>query len=267
MGLQGLDMHFHFMYYCYNVITFQESVMTSIDRTSLLPLRYQLKQILLEKIESGEWKPNDLIPSEQELQKMFGLSRITVRQALSDLVHEGLLLRERGRGTFVAPPKMTHSPQARHTLTEYMLSMGIRPSWRVIEKYFTEAPREIATQLNVPSDTRVFCIRRLRLADDEPIGHHIAFLPEALAAEINENALLEGGSLNYISHLPQMHNSRALRTIEAVAASELDEQLLQIPHGSPVLMIQRTLFSPSGEPIEFLQARYRGDRFKYQIST
>ena len=86
--------------------------MLKVDRSSPLPLHYQLKQHLLEKIESGEWKPNDLIPSEQEMQTSFGLSRITVRQALSDLVYEGLLIRERGRGTFVAPPKMTHSPEA-----------------------------------------------------------------------------------------------------------------------------------------------------------
>lgn len=241
--------------------------MTTIDRTSPLPLRYQLRQILLEKIETGEWKPNELIPSEQELQKMFGISRITVRQALSDLVHEGLLLRERGRGTFVAPPKMTHSPQARDTLTEYMLARGIRPGWRVIERYYTEATKEVAVQLNLITDSLVYCIRRLRLADDEPIGHHVAFLPEVFAAKINEDALLEGGSLNYISHLPQVQHSRALRTVEAVAASDIDAQLLHIPPGSPILMIQRTIFVPGGEPIEFLQARYRGDRFKYQIST
>ncbi len=237
----------------------------SLDRTSPLPLRYQLKQRLLEKIESGEWKPNDLIPSEQELQEMFGLSRITVRQALSDLVYEGLLLRERGRGTFVAPPKMTHSPEARHSLTEFMLEKGIRPGWQIIEQGFVEATKEIIARLRLPHNSRVYRIRRLRLANDEPIGHHTAFLPETLAGQIQQAVLLEGGSLNYISHLPQVQNSRASRSIEAVAASEIDARLLHMQPGSPVLMIQRTVFSPSSEPIEFLQARYRGDRFKYQI--
>lgn len=98
--------------------------MLKVDRNSPLPLHYQLKQHLLEKIESGEWKPNDLIPSEQEMQNSFGLSRITVRQALSDLVYEGLLIRERGRGTFVAPPKMTHSLEERKSLTEFMTEKG-----------------------------------------------------------------------------------------------------------------------------------------------
>lgn len=239
--------------------------MLKVDRNSPLPLHYQLKQHLLEKIETGEWKPNDLIPSEQEMQNSFGLSRITVRQALSDLVYEGLLIRERGRGTFVAPPKMTHSPEERRSLTEFMMEKGIKPGWQVIEKGFIEANKEVASKLNVPHKTRVYRIRRLRLAEDEAIGQHTAYLPESVSSQINEAGLLEGGSLNYISHIPQMATSHATRSIEAVAASDLDVKLLHMTLGSPVLMIQRVVLSASGEPLEFLQARYRGDRFKYQI--
>ena len=239
--------------------------MPKVDRSSPLPLHYQLKQHLLEKIEAGEWKPNDLIPSEQELQNSFGLSRITVRQALSDLVYEGLLIRERGRGTFVAPPKMTHSPEERRSLTEFMTEKGIKPGWQVIEKGFVEANKEVAANLKLPHKTRVYRIRRLRLAENEAIGQHAAYLPESVSGQINEAGLLEGGSLNYISHIPQMATSHATRSIEAVAASDLDVKLLHMSLGSPVLMIQRVVLSASGEPLEFLQARYRGDRFKYQI--
>ena len=239
--------------------------MLGIDRKSPLPLHYQLKQHLLEKIESGDWKPDDLIPSEQELQDAFGLSRTTVRQALSDLVYEGLLIRERGRGTFVSPPKMTHNPEERKGLTEFMTEQGIKPGWKVIETGFVEANKEVAEKLQVAHKSRVYRIRRLRLAEDKPIGTHTVFLPESISSQINEAGLLEGGSLNYISHIPQMINSHAARFIEAVAASEQDVKLLQLSLGSPVLTIQRLVVSASGEPIEYLQARYRGDRFKYQI--
>lgn len=239
--------------------------MLHIDRKSPLPLHYQLKQHLLEKIESGEWKPNGLIPSEQELQEQFGLSRTTVRQALSDLVYDGLLTRERGRGTFVAPPKMTHSPEERKSLTEFMMEKGIKPGWKVIEKGFVEANKEVAENLKVAHKSRVYRIRRLRLAEDRPIGVHTAFLPEAISSQVNEAALLEGGSLQYISHIPQMMTSRASRSIEAIPASELDVKLLHLSLGSPILQITRVVLSANGEPLEFLQARYRGDRFKYQI--
>lgn len=239
--------------------------MLSIDRTSPLPLHHQLKQHLLEKIESGEWKSDDLIPSEQELQDQFGLSRTTVRQALSDLVHEGLLIRERGRGTFVTPPKMTHSPDARKGLTEFMLEQGITPGWRVLEKGVVTADKETAVNLNLSPGSRVYRLSRLRLAEERPIGVHTAWLPEAIAAQINEAALLEGGSLQYISHIPQMMTSRASRTIEAVSASEPEASLLQMTPGSPILQITRIVRSSGGEPLEYLQAQYRGDRFKYQI--
>ncbi len=239
--------------------------MPSIDRKSPLPLHYQLKQHLLEKIESGDWKPDDLIPSEQELQDSFGLSRTTVRQALSDLVYEGLLIRERGRGTFVSPPKMTHNPEERKGLTEFMLDQGIKPGWKVIETGFVEANKEVAEKLKVAHKSRVYRIRRLRLAEDKPIGTHTVFLPESISGQINEAGLLEGGSLNYISHIPLMTMSHASRSIEAVAASDLDVKLLNMTLGSPVLTIQRLVVSANREPIEYLQARYRGDRFKYQI--
>jgi GntR family transcriptional regulator len=239
--------------------------MLNIDRKSPLPLHYQLKQHLLEKIEAGEWKPDDLIPSEQELQEQFGLSRTTVRQALSDLVYEGLLIRERGRGTFVAAPELTRSPEKSKSLTEFMLSKGLKPGWKVLEKGVVDAPREVAESLGLRPKIRIYCIRRLRLADESPIGVHTAFLPEAIASQIDEAALLTGGSLHYISHLPQMMTSRASRTIEAVPASELNVSLLQLFLGSPILQITRLVSSGTGEPLEFLQARYRGDRFKYQI--
>lgn len=239
--------------------------MLTIDRSSPLPLHHQLKQRLLEKIESGEWKPDDLIPSEQELQDQFGLSRTTVRQALSDLTHEGLLVRERGRGTFVTPPKMTHSPDAHKGLTEFMLEQGITPGWKVLEKGFVIANKETAVYLNLSPGSRVYRLRRLRLAEDKPIGVHTAFLSEANAGQINEAALLEGGSLQYISHIPQIMTSRASRIIEAIPATEPDVSLLQIAPGSPILQITRIVRSSGGEPLEYLQARYRGDRFKYQI--
>jgi GntR family transcriptional regulator len=239
--------------------------MLSIDRTSPLPLHHQLKQHLLQKIESGEWKPDDLIPSEQELQEQFGLSRTTVRQALSDLVHEGLLLRERGRGTFVTPPKMTHNPSAHKGLTQFMEDQGITPGWQVLEKGFVTATKEVATSLKLPAKSRVYALHRLRLAEEKPIGVHIAFLPEGIAGQINEAGLQMGGSLHYLSHLPQMLTSRASRTIEAVAASEGDVALLQVGLGCPILQISRFILSSTGEPLEYLQARYRGDRFKYQI--
>lgn len=240
--------------------------MLQVDRSSPLPLHYQLKQVLLEKITSGAWGVGALIPSELELQETYGLSRTTVRQALMDLVFEGRLIRERGRGTFVAPPKMAHSPEERRGLTQFMTEQGIRPGWRVLDEKWVEAPPEVAEKLGLPAGSRVLRIRRLRLANNEPIGNHTAYVPETLAEYVDREALHDGESMLYLSRVPHVHTSRAHRTIEALAATESDAKGLGVKAGSPILQIERVSVAADGTALEFLQARYRGDRFKYQIT-
>jgi GntR family transcriptional regulator len=236
-----------------------------IDRNSPMPLHYQLRQVLLAWIESGDWKPGDLIPSEQELQDMYGISRTTIRQTLSELVFEGRLTRHRGKGTFVAGDKFAHNPN-RQGLTHKLEEQGIKPGWRVLDERQVTAPAAVREALRLNGKPQVIRIRRLRLADTEPIGIHTIYLPEAIAAQVNRAALQEGESLRYLAHLPQLQDSRAHRTIEAVAATEADAKLLDVEPGSPILQIERLVVAADGTPLEYLQARYRGDRFKYQIT-
>lgn len=239
--------------------------MTTIDRSLHLPLHFQLRQVLLARLEGGEWKPGDLIPTEHELQAKYGLSRTTVRQTLSELVFEGRLVRYRGRGTFVAGDKFAHSPN-RQGLTHKLEEQGVRPGWQLLDERTVTAPPAVREALRLNGRTQVLRLRRLRLADAEPIGVHTAFLPEAIAAQINHAALEEGESLRYLSHLPQLAESRAHRTIEAVAATEADARWLEVEPGTPILQIERLVTAADGSPLEYLQARYRGDRFKYQIT-
>jgi len=241
-------------------------MVNTIDRSSPIPLHYQLKQVLLEKIESGDWKPEDMIPTEQELQNTFGISRTTVRQTLGELVFEGRLIRERGRGTFVAQPKMTHSPREHMSLTETLKAQGIKPGWDILDTHWITPVKDVREQLQLPEGARVYQIRRVRLAGEKPIGYHIAYIPEMVAEQINHDMLTTGGSLNYLRGVGLMHESLAKRTIEALAASQTEAKYLHIDPGSPVLLISRVVISATGMPIEYMQASYRGDRFKYQIN-
>lgn len=238
----------------------------TINRDSPLPLYYQLKQILLEQIETNEWNPGDLIPSEQELQDRYGLSRTTVRQTLSEMVNEGLLNRQRGRGTFVARKKMTHDPIKRLGASEYLEQQGIVAGWQVIEHGWAEPPEGVRERLQVGKDVQIYRVHRLRLADGEPIGYHFAYLPETTVAYMNVAALTEGGSLRYLRNAPQMENSIAHRAIEACVADDPEIELLGVERGHPILAIERTVTAVDGTPIELLWAAYRGDRFKYQIT-
>ncbi|MCP5101204.1 MAG: GntR family transcriptional regulator [Chloroflexi bacterium] len=240
--------------------------MTILDRNSPIPLYYQLKNILLAKIETAVWQPGDLIPSELELQEKYELSRTTVRQTLSELVNDGWLNRHRGRGTFVTRPKMTHDPVRRLGATEYLQQQGIQPGWRLISADWATPADTVYTRLKVRDSEKIYRIHRLRLANKEPIGFHYAYLPAFMVAYINEDALNQGGSLRYLRSAPQMEGSLAHRSIEATLADDAEINQLGSGKGDPILAIERIILAADDTPIELLWAAYRGDRFKYQIS-
>ncbi|MEM7114541.1 MAG: GntR family transcriptional regulator [Chloroflexota bacterium] len=240
--------------------------MTVLDRSSPIPLYFQLKNILLEKIEQAEWEAGELIPSEQELQDTYGLSRTTVRQTLSELVNEGRLNRHRGRGTFVSPPQMTHNPVQRLGATEYLAQQGIKTGWQLISADWAEPPEGVRERLQLGKQAQVYRIHRLRLANEETIGYHYAYLPEFIVSHVNKAQLTTGGSLRYLRDAPQMADSLAHRTIEATVAASAEVAQLGAQMGDPILAIERLIVAADGTPLELLWAAYRGDRFKYQIT-
>ena len=152
--------------------------MTLLDRNSPVPLYYQVKQILLEKLDKGTWKPGDLVPSEQELQELYGVSRITVRQALTELTHEGRFERHRGQGTFVANKQLVHNPEKRISITELMRQQEIEPEWRIRERDFVTPLPNIQEQLGVRSNSKVYFVDLILHADGEPIGGTLPTSPK-----------------------------------------------------------------------------------------
>lgn len=241
--------------------------MTAIDRTSRLPLYYQLKRWLVEQIENGRWQPGDMLPTEQQLQEQNELSRTTVRQALRELEQDGLVSRYRGRGTFVAKPKVSHSPEPLASLTNYLLQQGMRPGWQVLTADWVPAPPDVADRLDVEPDTQIYNLRRLRLANDEPIGYHVTYVSPNFSDAIDKAALTEGGSLRYLRRKNYLDGSHADRILEAIPASEIVAEVLGVDKGTPMLLIRRLVVSQDGRPIEDFRGIYRGDRFQYHISS
>ena len=238
-----------------------------IERSSPLPLYHQLKQVLFEQIGSGQWKAGDLIPGEQELQDTYGLSRTTVRQALRELELEGKVIRYRGRGTFVSTPKITHSPEPARNLTSTLLRRQMTPGWRLISHGEVSAPSEVATRLGCAPGTTVYRVTRLRLANDEPIGVHVAHVAPAFVKYIDEARLKTGESMEYLHAGHVLEGSRAERVLEAVPGNEEHAELLQVEPGAAMLRIIRLLTDASGAPVEDMVAVYRGDRFEYHVSS
>ena len=237
----------------------------TIDRKSPIPLYYQLKQILTQRIANGEWQPGDMLPTEEVLQEEYNLSRTTVRQALKDLEIEGVISRYRGRGTFVAKPKLTHSPEPRSSLSDTLLEQGMTPGWQLISAETETADGKVAEMLRIQPGDSVFCLRRLRLANKDPIGYHIAYVAPPFSAQISEADYTNGGSLRYLSGDDFLAKSVADRKIEAVLASEDEAEILDVDKGSAMLLIRRLVMTEDGDPIEYFKGLYRGDSFAYHI--
>lgn len=239
--------------------------MTQIERDSPLPLYHQLKQLLADSIANGTWQPGDMLPTEEQFQEQYELSRTTVRLALRELELEGHIKRYRGRGTFVSKPKISHSPDPAFSLTTYLRQQGMRPGWRVLSAGIVAAPDDVAKRLALEPETEVYRLRRLRLANEEPIGYHVAHTVLELAKTIDEPGLDQGGSLHYLRQGGQLDESYANRTIEAVPASEKVARLLDVVKGSPLMLIRRRIFNGKGVPVEDMRAFYRGDSFQYRV--
>src|SRR5438309_9423594 len=135
--------------------------MNAIYRNSPLPRYYQLKEIMRERVRAGEWQPGDLIPSERELGETYGISRMTARQAITDLVNEGLFYREQGKGTFVSQRKVTQQLMRLTGFTEDIRSRGQLPGTKVLSASMRPADETTAERLRIKPQEMIFCLQRL----------------------------------------------------------------------------------------------------------
>ncbi|HFC08506.1 MAG TPA: GntR family transcriptional regulator [Chloroflexi bacterium] len=235
-----------------------------LDKTYPLPLYFQLKELLREKIASGEWKPGDMVPSERELSEQYHISRMTARQALQELAIEGLLRREPGRGTFVAEPKIEHGLTRLTGFTEDMQARGMKPGARVIRLMAVKPALRVARALQITPEKKIVLLERLRLAGGEPIALETSHLyfngVEALLQEDFENRSL----YQILSEKYHLAPARAVQKIGADLCSRREQDLLQIPAGAPVLRNKRITYDRWGRPFEYTESAYRGDRYVFQ---
>lgn len=237
--------------------------MSAIYRNSPLPRYYQLKEIMRERIRSGEWKPGDLIPSERELGEKYGISRMTARQAITDLVNEGLFYREQGKGTFVSRHKITQQLINLTGFTEDIQARGQRPSTKVLSAQMCPADDTTAERLRIEPGHLLFCLHRLRLANDEPLAiefSQVSFVgcEQLLEEDLEQNSLYRLLESKY--GLPLME---AEQELEAGLAGNEEAHLLKIPVGSAVLFTRRTTYTDRNKPIEYAKAVYCGNKYTF----
>ena len=229
------------------------------------PLYDQLVDILTDKIEH-EYRPGDIMPSERELSERYGLSRTTVRLALQELERLGLVVRQHGRGTFVADRSaQTTNLSQTYSFTEQMREMGRVPSTDTLEFLELETDKNLAEHLGCRIGERALKLKRLRSADGMPLMVERTYLPmrKFLSFKL---PMLDHKSL-YTVMEEDFHE--VIRVAEeefyASIARPADAQLLDIPEGSPVLDLVRTTYNINNEIIEYTLSVARADQFKYKV--
>lgn len=233
-----------------------------IDKNSPIPIYYQIEEHIKQQIDSGELKDDSTIPSEREFAEMFQISRMTVRQALNNLVVEGYLYRQKGRGTFVSKRKVEQELQGMTSFTEDMLSRGMSPSSKLLSFDIISADIRTAEELLIAEGDEVYRIKRIRLADRAPMALETAFIPlkivPGLSSENSNQSLYR-----YIEENLSLRISEARQEIEASIAGAEEARDLKIAEGAPVLLIVRTSFLADGTPFELVKSSFRADRYRF----
>lgn len=238
-----------------------------IDRNDHLPLYIQLKNIIADKIKSEELEAGDIIPSEKELQKQFGVSRITVRQAIKELENEGLVKKKQGKGTFVSFPKLSHELPNLTSFTEDIKSKGLNPESEIIsiEKIIDQ---DVAEKLETNPNTVFLNIKRLRLINGEAVGIHNCYLDTNILDEKAVNEIKDMDNENSLYDIIEKYNiniSHADETLEGGISDPYVSKLLGIKKDFPLLILERITFTEKNEAFEFVKMHYRADKYKYSI--
>lgn len=236
-----------------------------LDETSPAPLYYQLRELIADAIRDGQYGPDYQLPSERELAELFRLSRMTVRQATAALVNDGILVRRRGKGTYVSPPKLDQGLLQITSFTEDMERRKMKPSARIISIRNLAATGKTAQIMGLPPGAMLILLERLRLANGKPMAYERCFLPQARFPDLSEKILGSGSLYELFRSRYKVYPASAWQSLEATLASYREAELLQVNKGAPMLLLERITLDEKQTVIEFVKSLYRGDRYKFSV--
>lgn len=237
----------------------------SVVPLSPVPLYTQIKDMLRERILDGSYQPHQQMPSESEMINSFGVSRITVRQALNDLQNEGLIFKIHGKGTFVSQPKAFQDLGKLQGFGEAMRQMGYETFSRVVGIKTVSPSQQVAEKLGLAKRERVTELKRLRFLNRQPISLDITYLPLALGERLAKENLATRDVFLILENNFGISLGHADLQIGSALADEPLARQLRIEEGSPVLFIERLTHTGDGKPVDYEHLYYRGDAFQYKV--
>lgn len=230
-----------------------------------VPLYTQIREALRNQILDGTFKSHERMPSEHELVAEFGVSRVTVRQALNDLKSEGLIFKIHGKGTYVAKPKAVQNLMRLEGFGEAMSRRGHETFSRVLGHRRLRAGKAIAPRLGLRDRDEVIEIRRVRYLDREPVSLDVTYVPAGLGERLVREDLPRRDIFLILENDYGIALGNAELQIESMAADAELASLLNVAAGTPVLRIERLTYTAEGQPLDFEYLHYRGDAFQYRM--
>lgn len=226
------------------------------------PKYRRLLETLRTEIQQGIYQVHDRIPSEKELRERFDVSRVTVRRALKELTDEGLLVRYQGKGTFVSMPKIQRDLKSVTSFHTSCTLMGLTGSARVISSQMTVPGERDMKELQLDADARVVEIRRLCMADGEPVMLEINHFSEEYAWLLDEDL---SASLYGLLAGRKIEPDKAIHEISLCRADDVDARYLDTEKGEALLCVEETIFDQKGHPLHTSLQHIRADRFTFRI--
>jgi GntR family transcriptional regulator len=240
----------------------------SLTRTNrIVPLYHQVQHLIRHRIAKGEYRPGTQIPSEHELCRQLDVSRVTVREALRELVRERVLMKIQGKGTFVAPQSEHQMPAIKYTgFLEEVYNRVRRLDVKFVEIDRVPLQEEMRDLLQLGADeTELVRIRRLRHINDGPFSYTVNYLPVALGRRVNAQDLYQTPLLEILQEDLKVPVVRAQETVEAAPADPEVAAQLDIAVLFPVMHIKRVMFTEHDRPFELVETFYRADKYQYSV--
>jgi GntR family transcriptional regulator len=241
--------------------------MTALDKSSPIPLYYQLAELIKEQIRSGELRPGAQLPAERALSEQHAISRMTARQAISYLTREGTLIARHGLGTFVAEPKLTHDALHLLGFTEEIMQRGGKAVSHVLEQALAVAPARVTTELQLAAGVQVVKIVRLRLSDSIPLLLEMTYIPASVCPALVDEDLATQSLYALLERRCGVRLKRARQTLEATVANDYESRLFGIAPGVAMILLEGVTYDEHDRPTEYFKAIYRGDRFKFAFES
>lgn len=232
--------------------------------TDSIPIYIKIHDEIKEKIENNYWQIGDRLPSERELALFFGVSRMTLRQAIQALSDEGILERKIGSGTYVARQKVQEQMKGTTSFTEIMLNQGRKPSSKVLAYAIVKASTSEREKLQLPEQAMILRMERIRYADMEPICYEVASIPADLIKQFSKEEV----TASLYATLAEKGGYKigaANQTITAVLASEQIAEYLAVKRGDAILRMKQLTFFEDGTPFEYVRSQYVGSRFEFYL--